>query len=622
MNAEAAANLITDDEENNTIDEITLQNGSSITKSYQITSGEPFKVTICWTDAPGNVPPASLNPRTPIIINDLDLRIVDQNGTTYYPYKLNPNTPSAAATTNSKNAVDNVEQVYISAPTSGNYSVIIDHAGTLNGGNQLFSFIVSGNFTTAPEAPAQPTNIAPQNGATGISNSTVLSWQLGDNTDEYQLLYGTGVSNPTQVLVDWTSSLASSYNLNNLTAGTTYKWQVKARNENGSSEGPIWTFSTSLSAPTNLQGNTQIFQGENLVLSWSHPQGNDLLGFNIYRNNTKLNSAPFSGLSYTDSPNYNMNNGYAYKVSAVYDSGESTFSNILTVFVSGNGSISGNITNDNGGAALSGATINFDGVDEFGSNVSQNFQSNLSGNYSGDIKAGTYTITVTKENFNPVSLLNITLEFSETLEHDFSLAPSECEAANNLRGEYSWNYNNGQPLMGALISWQAPEDNGSLENFIVYRKTESNQYHIIGTVANNDNQTDYEYFDQDVNTQNTYLYQVYAHYQYNHETCTSDAALSADDPNSDFVSILITNSDEFHAENTKIYPNPTSSELTVEANNMNRVVITTVDGRIVYDKILKSDKETIPVSAWNNGLYLIRIQSNTAVTTKCFVITK
>ena len=69
-----------------------------------------------------------------------------------------------------------------------------------------------------------------------------LSWDLGDYTKEYQLLFGE-TNPPTEVLVDWTSELAENYEVLTESAKT-YYWRVNERNSSGTTEGPVWSFST------------------------------------------------------------------------------------------------------------------------------------------------------------------------------------------------------------------------------------------------------------------------------------------------------------------------------------------------------------------------------------------
>lgn len=88
-----------------------------------------------------------------MLVNDLDLNIYDPGSTAYYPYKLDPENPSDAATTDSKNYVDNIESILIESPEAGNYTIQISHDGALQGGEQAFSIIISGieEYTIVPE---------------------------------------------------------------------------------------------------------------------------------------------------------------------------------------------------------------------------------------------------------------------------------------------------------------------------------------------------------------------------------------------------------------------------------------------------------------------------------------
>ncbi|MEO0092365.1 MAG: S8 family serine peptidase [candidate division WOR-3 bacterium] len=125
------------------IREFTLNNGGQL--EFQVLSDgtQPLRTTICWTDTAGTPPPPSLNPTTRMLVNDLDLRVISPTKTTYYPWILDPNNPSAAATTGD-NIRDNVEQVHIASPSAGVYTIRINHKGTLVAGPQPVSVIVTG----------------------------------------------------------------------------------------------------------------------------------------------------------------------------------------------------------------------------------------------------------------------------------------------------------------------------------------------------------------------------------------------------------------------------------------------------------------------------------------------
>jgi len=106
---------------------------------------EPVRVTLCWTDPKGTAQTYD-NDRTPRLVNDLDLKVEGPNGTTFWPYKLDYNNPAHNATTNSENDVDNVEQVYIATPATGQYTVTVDYNGSLAPGSspQRYSLLISG----------------------------------------------------------------------------------------------------------------------------------------------------------------------------------------------------------------------------------------------------------------------------------------------------------------------------------------------------------------------------------------------------------------------------------------------------------------------------------------------
>jgi hypothetical protein len=158
MNTKRAADVISDDATLNTIEEITLNNGGSYQRTVTAAGGEELQVTVVWTDLAGTPVGNSLDPIDPMIVNELDVKIT-QASNTYYPWKLNRNNPSAAATRNSENNVDNVEMVTIDNPTGGGqYTITVDHDGTLSGGSQVFSLVVTGITSGTPLPPVADFN--------------------------------------------------------------------------------------------------------------------------------------------------------------------------------------------------------------------------------------------------------------------------------------------------------------------------------------------------------------------------------------------------------------------------------------------------------------------------------
>lgn len=143
INAFGAAETILNINENSITNDLSLNNGGTYTLDVVALGDEPLKVSIAWLDPAGTpLPELVLNDRTPMLVNDLDVRVTN-GGTTYFPWKLNPDTPSAAAT-QADNVVDNVEQVFIESPVAGQtYTVTVNHKGTLASA-QNFALVITG----------------------------------------------------------------------------------------------------------------------------------------------------------------------------------------------------------------------------------------------------------------------------------------------------------------------------------------------------------------------------------------------------------------------------------------------------------------------------------------------
>lgn len=211
MNAKAAAEAISTRGNEAIIDEITLNNGGS----YQITvdaAGGPLLASISWTDPAGNINTGTINLSTPVLVNDLDIRVT-QGGTTYRPWAL------TGVTTNARqdNDVDPYERVDV-ANASGSYTITVTHKGSLASA-QVFSLIVTGITGCDLAAPA---NLSASNvGDNGFN----LSWNAVSGASGY-----TVTVNGSSTTVSGTSYTASG-----LTAGTTYNVSVSATCSGGGS---------------------------------------------------------------------------------------------------------------------------------------------------------------------------------------------------------------------------------------------------------------------------------------------------------------------------------------------------------------------------------------------------
>ena len=108
------------------------------------------------------------------------------------------------------------------------------------GGFNLTSINLAGT-STVPSAGAPPTTPSTDiaDGITGITVTPNLRWQAAGATS-FDVRLGT--SNPPPAYI---SNVSTSYfGASALAAGTTYYWQVLAKNTAGSTTGPVWTFTT------------------------------------------------------------------------------------------------------------------------------------------------------------------------------------------------------------------------------------------------------------------------------------------------------------------------------------------------------------------------------------------
>ncbi|MBD1398924.1 S8 family serine peptidase [Pontibacter sp. JH31] len=146
LNAEKAANVITNSKQTHLISENTLTHEQVYRLDVVASGSGPLVVTISWTDPEGVAHPVTssfLNSRSPRLINDLDVRVSHQ-GTTTMPWILNPDQPSQPAQ-RGDNFRDNVEQVYIPNAIPGEtYTITVSHKGSLNNRPQAYSLLVSG----------------------------------------------------------------------------------------------------------------------------------------------------------------------------------------------------------------------------------------------------------------------------------------------------------------------------------------------------------------------------------------------------------------------------------------------------------------------------------------------
>ncbi|WBX71258.1 GEVED domain-containing protein [Tenacibaculum retecalamus] len=231
LHTKRAAEAITNKGNTSKIEELTLTSGQTYTITVDSDGINPLLASISWVDRAGTAT-STVNSTTPVLVNDLDIR-VSKNGTTYLPYEL------TGATTNAKrdNNVDPYERVDVSG-ASGTYTITVTHKGSLTGGSQNYSLIVTGVTGTPVACNATvPTGVS----TTGISaTGATVNWAAVTGAT-YDVRYkATSASS-------WSTSAVSTTTkvLSGLSASTTYEVQVRSKCSSGNS-----SYSTSVNFTT------------------------------------------------------------------------------------------------------------------------------------------------------------------------------------------------------------------------------------------------------------------------------------------------------------------------------------------------------------------------------------
>ena len=146
INVTAAADVVrADNNPYQTIFEEVISHGQVDTYDVSVPAGSELRATLVWTDEKGE-PGAAKE-----LVNDLDITITN-DGTTYYPWLLDPDNPGSPATTG-VDSINNVEQVVTDVSTGGVYTITVTGTSVPNG-PQPYSLIISKGIPTPPPPSA------------------------------------------------------------------------------------------------------------------------------------------------------------------------------------------------------------------------------------------------------------------------------------------------------------------------------------------------------------------------------------------------------------------------------------------------------------------------------------
>ena len=149
LNTKKAADVITNKDSLSLIEELNISQGQTFTMEFYCDGSSPVKAALAWNDPAAASSEWVNDPSTLRLINNLNM-VITKTASSWSPYILDPANPAGMATTGN-NFRDNVERIDIAAPTAGTYTLTITHSGTLVGGSQDFSLVVTGVQNKAPK---------------------------------------------------------------------------------------------------------------------------------------------------------------------------------------------------------------------------------------------------------------------------------------------------------------------------------------------------------------------------------------------------------------------------------------------------------------------------------------
>ena len=164
---------------------------------------------------------------------------------------------------------------------------------------------------------------------------------------------------------------------------------------------------------------------------------------------------------------------------------------------------------------------------------------------------------------------------------------------------------------GAVVSKPADmsfmnRSRAEIVKYNVYRSTDNETYELRGEVAAVEGQTYYEY--TEAPETGHYFYQVRAYYD---DGCESEPALRKNAHQYNYVEVDVTGVGENNG--MAVYPNPTSGNVTIEANGMQHITVVSTLGQVVFDADVDTDHYILNMSQYTSGMYTVRVTTENGV---------
>ena len=88
------------------------------------------------------------------------------------------------------------------------------------------------------------------------------------------------------------------------------------------------------------------------------------------------------------------------------------------------------------------------------------------------------------------------------------------------------------------------------------------------------------------------------------------------------MAIDLTATEEYQALDFKLYPNPTSGQITIAWEGMQKVVVYNALGQALLNKETSGDMLQLDLSGFENGLYWIKVMAQNGTAIRSFIISR
>jgi len=221
INVTRAIDLVDIDNTEEFIVQASLSQAENNNYTFYVNSTQDdLKLTLVWDDYPGT--PAAAKE----LVNDLDLVIYAPNGSRHYPWTLDPDNPSTPAVRNQKDDINVIEQVLVSSPDIGAWTVLVNGT-SIPQSPERYSLVSSHdlNHTLAVFLESPADNFVSSNISNIIFNCSALATYNLTNISFYNNFSGAWGLNETINLggeSNWTN-----FTISNISGGI-YSWNCMA----------------------------------------------------------------------------------------------------------------------------------------------------------------------------------------------------------------------------------------------------------------------------------------------------------------------------------------------------------------------------------------------------------